>query len=1560
MATNDQNNVMVTKSYEYDYTGKLVSETEYKTDNTASWVSETFRSYDELGNITQSTTNQNDIISTLEYLYDSTGKVIEVLETSQSNVPGNIWKNTVRRTYGDQGELVSETDRNNNIISYSYEYTPEGLLAKTTEDFLKIIAGEEVSFKNIKEYNIYGEIIGLSEKLDYTSHGDNLAEISQYEYLRDLTGLVTTSIETRTTKDVNPPHSPQINHFIRLYDRTGRIQVLYHAESPFNVKVFQYDMDPTGFVFRTYDTEIGFNGDAPDESSFETQLKNLVLNEDIEGIRNIGNLYTVYTADSEITYDSEGLRQSYLDKAHGAEYYYSYTRSSTGLVIDTEVQEKKKDIEDAAEPFVFEDKITEEQYDNFGRVVSQMDEKQHAHTFNYIEDASGNVIRVVETVQYQHKGQDITYQQIIGYNPDGTLNKIVDRNGFETTYHYQNGILTHTIESKTGLYDKIIRYTKDQKILETAWLEAVGGAGIERPIDKFGYVYDETGRISISYETRYERETGEIKSVTHNYFDKRELIETKQEHIWDGQAFQVYETTYEHVRDVWGNIADSVQIKSGPRSSEDPATGSFTASREWLGAPDGNLKSMTDQNGRRFQYMYQYTSRGVLTKSMETEVGLSEPQDPNSATYTLITERVFDIEGNMIYASTPDRFTDIPITVSVDYVYDNRGNVIKRIESETGPTFDTALPDTYTANTEYHMDSLGHIVRTAVPSGEKRLAHYNKFDEIDFEISDYSKLTSTYNSQEQIVRKERMELPDVFESLGLSVAGLSFDEVEANTTITWTYKQHTMVTGNEVFYSLTGFSRQTEGSPPVISDTFINTSIIPVPDGNSLQITFDSSAGIVTIVETSIPTGEVLLDLEIDTSSTFGYKNERDFVADLSQWDINDPNILSTLLAYNEFESIKWDYQHIGFQGDPLGTWLSVRTYTYLPEVGPGYENTIIETMPFGTSVMPGTPFYTVQYNGKTRIAIVRMRDPNSGAETFFAKYLLEPSMKSFVTFEYDFEGNLDEMHDVTFEGGNEVEKIRIPAWKAAIGEIIRTQYKPDFNITEELNNVIIVSAGPSPSNEIVPDFDDLSVALAQSSPGDIIVLLEGTYVFNQLNIPEGVSLIGVDPKNVIIQGLNVVGQYTLTAMGNNLIAGLTVKGGGPLFGTAVDDGTNLIITGRVGTGIHVAGSNVRIVDNIITDNLGYGILVRDVDGTIIENNFIYGNGTEMPGSPVWPYASGIVLDGSLITDKTKIINNTVHDGNIGGSVIQILNGAYPEITQNILETTQEFSYGIFEGDFWRRENVGYYTAGEHNANIHNNSIRIPLAFNGAVYPDFNQDYFGSLNYTADASGYLTVDNDPGIKGASEGSISFTGGPYNGNFTSLAFDGSFRYQADPGFSGVDTFTFRVGDGEEQTVFIKVNYVNPSLSPDIDHIFEVEGTQYRKTWQDGRWWIHAWNTSLDRWEPYDAQDIWENQDEIYPGFDFEGTYYRFDSSRSPDQEAFFEWNGNLRLRIWQDGSFWTAEYKGMDKNGKMKWENLNFGRAGGILTSLGFDDSKPADLLDFFDAPGEINCRDCTV
>ncbi|MCH8313996.1 MAG: DUF1565 domain-containing protein, partial [Nitrospinae bacterium] len=175
------------------------------------------------------------------------------------------------------------------------------------------------------------------------------------------------------------------------------------------------------------------------------------------------------------------------------------------------------------------------------------------------------------------------------------------------------------------------------------------------------------------------------------------------------------------------------------------------------------------------------------------------------------------------------------------------------------------------------------------------------------------------------------------------------------------------------------------------------------------------------------------------------------------------------------------------------------------------------------------------------------------------------------------------------------------------------------------MGNIKIVGFGENVPDEITPDYDDLTQALAESEAGDIIVLLEGTYIVNNLSVPVGVSLIGVDPQKVIIQGANADGVNTLVARGDNLIAGLTVSGGGPIrdftrgpFGPTT--GT-YNITRSIGSGIYVIGSNVRITDNIITDNLGYGIRVV-ANETIIEDNFIYGNGSELPDEPVWPYAA--------------------------------------------------------------------------------------------------------------------------------------------------------------------------------------------------------------------------------------------------------------------------------------------------------------------------------------------------
>ena len=54
----------------------------------ADWFIVTYRHYDDLGQVTQSSTNQNNVGTIVDYQYDSTGNVTKTVETTEKSGEG--------------------------------------------------------------------------------------------------------------------------------------------------------------------------------------------------------------------------------------------------------------------------------------------------------------------------------------------------------------------------------------------------------------------------------------------------------------------------------------------------------------------------------------------------------------------------------------------------------------------------------------------------------------------------------------------------------------------------------------------------------------------------------------------------------------------------------------------------------------------------------------------------------------------------------------------------------------------------------------------------------------------------------------------------------------------------------------------------------------------------------------------------------------------------------------------------------------------------------------------------------------------------------------------------------------------------------------------------------------------------------------------------------------------------------------------------------------------------------------------------------------------------------
>ncbi len=144
--------------------------------------------------------------------------------------------------------------------------------------------------------------------------------------------------------------------------------------------------------------------------------------------------------------------------------------------------------------------------------------------------------------------------------------------------------------------------------------------------------------------------------------------------------------------------------------------------------------------------------------------------------------------------------------------------------------------------------------------------------------------------------------------------------------------------------------------------------------------------------------------------------------------------------------------------------------------------------------------------------------------------------------------------------------------------------------------------------------YTTIQSAIDAAKTGDKIFVEEGTYSENLLIKTNGISIIGKNRENTIIEGKQTSSGIRIDEVNNVVISGLTIKNGGgggqEDAGVAVYKGSgntvsNMIITGNsVGVSLYQGSNNNIVSGNIIESNLGYGInLYASNDNKIFNNN---------------------------------------------------------------------------------------------------------------------------------------------------------------------------------------------------------------------------------------------------------------------------------------------------------------------------------------------------------------------
>lgn len=524
-----------TKSWEYDFNGKLIKETDAE-------GHETLYTYDLLGNCTSKQIPHKNL--TIQFHYNKQGKIVETCENYGST------QYVVNITYDLMGRLLSSTDRLGNRTDYEYDLRgflskkihpamidEKGVLSRPEESYENDIFGSPLittdprGYQLHKRYNLRGNPIsidypdGTSELFKYDPEGslhrhltrDNIISIFEYDFLGRQVN------EERSALDYNGSGSWMDNtlstysfyHLTSIrekgslicyeYDRAGRLSKIFRPAAGSerddeNSKKEEYSYDSLG---RIAQKKIFFDRGEDDYTVECTEYD--FCDRIVE--RRIEDAKGVILQSTRFIYDERGLlieEQALLDGQFITRVKNEYNEFGEAILI-TDAEQRETHI---TYEIIFDDTsqkvlkktiidpsgvITEMQFDAFHRVtflrkVSSMGELISAQYISY--DLSGN--KVSEENHILSPLGDIQAQRT-GY-VFGPMNRILE-------LHEAVGTEKERITYYT--------YGEDGK-LESKLLP-----GIDTPIQ---YTYNKRGRLENIYCKSLSKDLH--ISNTYNY-DKR-------------------------------------------------------------------------------------------------------------------------------------------------------------------------------------------------------------------------------------------------------------------------------------------------------------------------------------------------------------------------------------------------------------------------------------------------------------------------------------------------------------------------------------------------------------------------------------------------------------------------------------------------------------------------------------------------------------------------------------------------------------------------------------------------------------------------------------------------------------------------------------------------------------------------------------------------------------------------------------------------------------------------------------------------------------------------------
>ena len=328
----------------------------------------------------------------------------------------------------------------------------------------------------------------------------------------------------------------------------------------------------------------------------------------------------------------------------------------------------------------------------------------------------------------------------------------------------------------------------------------------------------------------------------------------------------------------------------------------------------------------------------------------------------------------------------------------------------------------------------------------------------------------------------------------------------------------------------------------------------------------------------------------------------------------------------------------------------------------------------------------------------------------------------------------------------------------------------------------IIVIRFPSPPGSIVvpDDYSSIQTAIDNAFSGQTVYVKSGIYTGQSITINKPLSLIGENPNNTVLVGINNVKYpppYVIQVSADNVkVAGFTIMNGS-LGGIRVEtigsdtqpigciiSGNNIVNNNNDGVSTY-DGKALTISNNNISNNSVYGVYDSSSQ-SVISNNYIAENGVF---GVIVDSSSGVSVNHNLIERNGNVQNN----GEQGGIVLRWF-GSFDvyanNITDNIGDGVQ-FSEGC-SNSIVHDNNIENNTVGVDlfNFAITNNSENIGIGLDNQVYRNNLSNYQNAFLQTSFAYGNIStityaIGNGTDVVSWDNGSIGNYWSDYNGNGT---------------------------------------------------------------------------------------------------------------------------------------------------------------------------------------------------